>query len=211
MARPITFDRNHVLQQAINVFWLQGYTATSIKNLVDATGLQPGSLYAAFGDKRGLFLAALDAYFDDMKKKLFDVLHSDKAPLERLRAFFTQLIEESTEDQDRKGCLLINTLSEIPVQHEDINSRLQQMFAEVEQELKQLLTEAQNADELSADQDPTVLTKFLVSGIFGLRLYNKTGADSASLQAIVDQLLSPFSSLATHGKADNHRKPGLAH
>ncbi|MGR9101283.1 MAG: TetR/AcrR family transcriptional regulator, partial [Gammaproteobacteria bacterium] len=58
MARPIEFDRNHVLKQAIRVFWLKGYHAASVKNLTDATGLLPGSLYAAFGDKRGLFLAA---------------------------------------------------------------------------------------------------------------------------------------------------------
>jgi len=57
MARPIEFDREEVLQKAIGVFWQKGYSATSIKNLVEATGLQPGSIYAAFGDKRGLFFS----------------------------------------------------------------------------------------------------------------------------------------------------------
>lgn len=190
MARPIAFDRPHVLQQAINVFWLRGYTATSIKNLVSATGLQPGSLYAAFGDKRGIFLAALDAYFDMLKTCLLGVLHNDKAPLLRLRAFFEQLVQESYEDTDRKGCLLINTLSEIPVQDEEINARLQQMFAEVERELKQVLLEAQCGGELSSDQDPETLAKYLLTGIFGLRLFNKMHPDRENLQTIVDQLLS---------------------
>ena len=189
MARPIAFDRKHVLEQAIRVFWLQGYAGTSIKNLVDATGLQPGSLYAAFGDKRGLFLAALDAYFETMKQTLLGVLHSDKPPFERLSAFFNQLVRESCEDPERKGCLLINTLSEIPVHDAEINSRLQRMFAEVEVELKQIVIECQSSGQMSDRQDPAMLSKFLVSGIFGLRLYNKTQPDAVVLQAIVDHLL----------------------
>lgn len=190
MARPIAFDRDHVLQQAIDVFWLRGYTATSIKNLVNATGLQPGSLYAAFGDKRGLFLAALDAYFSALKKSLFNVLHSNDDPLQRLRAFFEQLIHESCDDPDRKGCLLINTLSEIPIQDAEINNRLQHMFAEVQRELQQVLSEAQQQGQLASDQNPEALAQYLVTGIFGLRLFNKMQPNRLSLQVIVDQLLS---------------------
>lgn len=190
MARPTTFDRHDVLQQTIQLFWLQGYNNTSIKNLVEATGLQPGSLYAAFGDKRGVFIAALDQYFETMKLNLFAVLHNDKSPIERLTDFFNQLVQESFCDPDRKGCLLINTLSEIPVTDVEINTRLQGMFADVEQELKQLLIEAQTVGHIGKHQDPETLAKFLVTGIFGLRLFNKTQPDSDSLKAIVKHLLS---------------------
>lgn len=190
MARPIAFDRDQVLQQATDVFWLRGYTATSIKNLVNATGLQPGSLYAAFGDKRGLFLAVLDAYFAKLKKSLFKVLHSDDDPLQRLRAFFGQLVQESCDDPDRKGCLLINTLSEIPVQDAEINTRLQQMFAEVQWELQQVLIDAQRQGRLASNQNPEALAQYLVTGIFGLRLFNKMQPARLDLQGIVDQMLS---------------------
>ena len=190
MARPTNFDRRDVLQKAIQLFWLQGYSNTSIRNLVEATGLQPGSIYAAFGDKRGLFLATLDMYFETMKHDLFVVLHNDKPPIERLTDFFNQLVQESFCDPDRKGCLLINTLSEIPVNDVEINTRLQDMFADVEQELKQLLIEAQTIGHIGKHQDPETLAKFLVTGIFGLRLFNKTQPDSDSLNAIVKHLLS---------------------
>jgi len=190
MARPTNFDRSDVLQQAIQLFWVQGYSNTSIKNLVAVTGLQPGSLYAAFGDKRGLFLAALDMYFETMKHDLFAALHNDKPPIERLTDFFNQLVQESYCDPERKGCLLINTLSEIPVNDVEINTRLQAMFSEVEQELKQLLIEAKTLGHISEHQDPETLAKFLVTGIFGLRLFNKTQPDSDSLQAIVRHLLT---------------------
>jgi TetR/AcrR family transcriptional repressor of nem operon len=190
MARPIEFDRNQVLQKAIPLFWLKGYQATSIKNLVDATGLQPGSLYSAFGDKRGLFLAALDAYFEGLKQHLFGLLRGNNPPIERLEAFFQQLVQESYCDPDRKGCLLINTLSEIPVQDTEINTHLQKMFAEVELELKAILVEYQALNPLSGQQNPGKLAKFLMTGIFGLRLFNKTQPDAASLHAIVAMLMS---------------------
>ena len=190
MARPIAFDRTYVLQQAIQLFWLQGYSNTSIKNLVSVTGLQPGSLYAAFGDKRGLFLAALDVYFENMKHNLFAALHNGKPPIERLTDFFNQLVQESYCDPERKGCLLINTLSEIPVNDVEINTRLQAMFGEVEQQLKQLLIEAKILGHISEHQDPETLAKLLVTGIFGLRLFNKTQPDLDSLQAIVKHLLT---------------------
>ncbi len=189
MARPVAFDRAYVLQQAINVFWLKGYKATSIKNLVDATGLQPGSLYAAFGDKRGLFLAALDAYFADMRKTILTVLHGNMPPLDRLRAFFAELVRQSCDDPERKGCLLINTLSEIPLQDTEINSRLQRMFAEVERELNGLLAEAIRNGDLP-EQDAEALAKYLVAGIFGLRIFNKMQPDPRSLEDVADRLLS---------------------
>ncbi|WP_349431227.1 TetR family transcriptional regulator C-terminal domain-containing protein [Methylomarinum sp. Ch1-1] len=146
--------------------------------------------YAAFGDKRGLFLASLDAYFANLKKSLFNVLHSDDDPLQRLRAFFEQLVQESCNDPDRKGCLLINTLSEIPVQDAEINARLQRMFTEVRRELQQVLSEAQRQGRLASKQNPEALAQFLVTGIFGLRLFNKMQPDRLDLQIIVDQLLS---------------------
>ncbi|MGR9074198.1 MAG: TetR/AcrR family transcriptional regulator [Gammaproteobacteria bacterium] len=190
MARPIEFDRNHVLKQAIRVFWLKGYHAASIKNLTDATGLLPGSLYAAFGDKRGLFLAALDAYFDAMKHTMVAALHEDKPPDLRLALFFDRLVSESCDDPDRKGCLLINTLSEIPIQDAEINSRLQRMFDEIERELKTVLTECREQGLMNEQLDPGTIAKFLMTGIFGLRLYNKTQPDAAILGSVVDRLLA---------------------
>ena len=139
MARPIEFDREEVLRKAIGIFWQKGYSGTSIKNLVEATGLQPGSLYAAFGDKRGLFLAAIDGYFDDMQRRIFTLLHTDQTPIVRIETFFNRLVSDSVTDEQRKGCFLVNTLLEIPVHDQEINSRLQTMFGEVENEFRDVL------------------------------------------------------------------------
>ena len=62
MARPREFDSNAALENAMQVFWAKGYKATSLRNICASTGLGRSSLYAAFGDKRGLYLKALDRY-----------------------------------------------------------------------------------------------------------------------------------------------------
>ena len=79
MSRPTKFDREQVLQQAMQAFWQRGYAATSVRDLVEATGLLPGSLYATFGGKRGLFLASLDLYFGNSRRRLDATLGADGA------------------------------------------------------------------------------------------------------------------------------------
>ncbi|MDD5277135.1 MAG: TetR/AcrR family transcriptional regulator [Methylovulum sp.] len=189
MARPIEFDREAVLQKATGVFWQKGYSAASIKNLVEATGLQPGSLYAAFGDKRGLFLAAMDSYFEDMKRLIFSLLHTDQVAIVRIETFFNRLVNDSMADEHRKGCFLVNTLLEIPVHDQEINSRLQTMFGQVENEFRDVLKEHIASGEFDGKQSPEELARFLVAGIYGLRVFNKTQPDIFALKSIVDNLL----------------------
>ncbi|MGR8981793.1 MAG: TetR/AcrR family transcriptional regulator [Gammaproteobacteria bacterium] len=204
MARPIEFDREEVLRKAIGVFWQKGYGGASIKDLVEATGLQPGSLYAAFGDKRGLFLAALDGYFKDMKRMIVGILHTDQPALVRVETFFDRLIGDSVADGQRKGCLLVNTLLEIPVHDREINSRLQAMFGEVEKEFRGVLKEHIESGGSDAKQSPEALARFLLAGIYGLRVFNRTQPDRMALKSIVDNLLSVL-----QGQPCNNSRPDI--
>lgn len=189
MARPIEFDREDVLRKAIGVFWQKGYSATSIRSLVDATGLQPGSIYAAFGDKRGLFLAAIDCYFEEMKHMIASMLHTDQPAIVRIETFFNCLVRDSIADEHHKGCFLVNTLLEIPVHDREINIRLQSMFGVVENEFRDVLKEHMASIEFDSRQSPEELARFLVTGIYGLRVFNKTQPGILALQSIADNLL----------------------
>ena len=93
MARPKAFDEEVVLDRAVEVFWAKGYEATSIQDLVDAMGIQRGSLYATFGGKHQLFLTALDRYGEVVVKKLLAILESKPSALESIEQFFAQLVE----------------------------------------------------------------------------------------------------------------------
>lgn len=203
MPRPIAFDRDDVLHRAMSVFWRQGYSATSIKDLTAATDLQPGSLYGTFHNKRALFIAALEAYFARTRQRIRECLQADGSPLGRLRGFFDMLIEEAVADPHRKGCLLVNTLLEMPAEDREINRRVSDMFVEVETEFEHVLREAQARGELPADKDPAALARMLVAGIYGLRVYHKTCPDGRILREIVANLFTALDSPGNRG-SKNH-------
>src|SRR3954453_23402261 len=106
MARTKEFDREAALELALNLFWKQGYEATSIGQLVDATGVQRQSLYDTFTDKHGLYVAALDLYAQRISASLRETLSGRGSPLTRLRRVFRSVASEG------KGCMLVNSAVE---------------------------------------------------------------------------------------------------
>jgi len=190
MARPQEFEYDQVLNSAMQLFWRKGYMSTSIKDLTEVTNLQPGSLYGTFKNKRSLFLQSLDFYFLNLYTSINNILHSNKAPLERIYSFFDYFITQAESDNDRKSCLLVNTLLEIPAEDEEINILVREMFNKIENEFSNVLLEAQDKGDLKKETDTDALAKMLMSGIFGLQVYNKMQPDQQGLKKIIHNLLS---------------------
>jgi len=190
MARPQAFDHQQVLTDAMQLFWRQGYASTSMKELTEATQLQPGSLYGAFKNKRNLFLLALDHYFSELQNAVSALLDSGSPPLSRIREFFDHLLKQSQDDGDMKGCLLVNTLLETPVDDIEINQRVSDMLQQIESEFCKVLQQAKDNGELAVDKVPKELAQLLITGIFGLRVYNRMKKDSSAMKNIVENLLS---------------------
>jgi len=190
MARPQEFEYDEVLNSAMQLFWRKGYATTSIKDLTNATNLQPGSLYGTFKNKRSLFLQSLDFYFVNLYKSITKILQSESAPLERINNFFDYFIKEAKNDNNRKSCLLVNTLLEIPPEDREINKLVSDMFIKIENEFSKVLLEAQIKGDLDKKSEPQALAKMLVSGIFGLQVYNRMQPDQQGLKKIINNLLS---------------------
>ncbi len=190
MARPISFDKESVLDRAVSVFWENGYNATSISDLVDATGLLRGSLYAAFKSKHGLYIAAIDHYFEQLNKTSFQLLLAPKPPLDCITDFFNHLVEESRRDKNFKGCLLANTLLEIPVDDEEVNKQVSDMTDNLSRMFKQLLSQAKAEHTLYKKSNVDELSEYLVASVYGLRVYNKTRPGTKKLKALVTTILS---------------------
>jgi len=190
MARPVEFDREKALHDAMLQFWRRGYHETSVRDLTEATQLKPGSLYGAFDNKRTLFLRSLDCYSNELKQFVDSMLRSDEPPLVRIGLFFEHLLGETAGDLEGKGCLLVNTLLETPVEDEAVNQRVSSALAYVEQSFREVLAEALERGELASGKDPSRLARFLMAGIFGLRVYSKMRSQREELDGIVDSLLS---------------------
>ena len=113
MPRTIEFDRQDVLFKAMALFNEKGYTASSVQNLLDAMALNRGSLYAAFGDKRTLYLEALDLYEQLAVDGFEAFLATGDSPLENIHAFFDIAFLGLTQEQLRAGWLFVNTIAEM--------------------------------------------------------------------------------------------------
>ena len=190
MARPASFDREQVLGRATEAFWDHGYGATSISQLVEATKLQPGSLYAAFDSKQGLFLAALDFYATRSLQRLRGALDGAADPLQGIHRFFGQLVRASAESKRPRGCLLVNTVLEVGRHDPEVQARLKAHLAEIESVFVAALEKAQVQGLLAADRSPKSLARFLMITIWGLRVLSGVDADAKQARLVVEQALS---------------------
>ncbi len=176
----------------MRVFWRYGYASTSIQRLGSQMSLHPGSLYGAFKNKRQLFLEALELYFERSSKQLKEQLASGDGPLEGIHCFFSRLVDQMLDETSIKGCLMINTATELAEEGDDevIRQRLDQMFKSHEQQFFQVLVAAQNCGELAKEKSPDELARLLLVGVRGLRVYSQTRPTRSELEGVVRQLLS---------------------
>ena len=113
MPRAKKFDEKEVLSKAMNLFWKQGYSATSIQDLVSHLGINRASLYDTYGGKEQLFLSAFEQYRNTNTEGTAKFLEAHPNVKEGFRALFAQAIDESLSDEDKKGCFVVNTTTEL--------------------------------------------------------------------------------------------------
>ena len=189
MARPTRYEREDVLEKAVQAFWDQGYCATSIARLVEATELQPGSLYAAFGSKEALFLEALDHYGARSAARIERFLSGAESPLDGVRHYLRQLAATVSNPRVQRSCLLVNTVLELAQRNKAVRAQVNRQFDMIEALFRRALEAAQARGELAPEKDPRALASFLMASIWGLRVLAGTGPAPERAHVVVDQLL----------------------
>lgn len=184
MGRPRKFDENQVLESVREQFWNRGYAATSVQDLMGATGLGKGSLYGAFGDKRQLFLQVLDSYRDEQLNSVRTILTGPGTAMERLTCFIEGAAKGFTEDPQRRGCFMVNSTSELHSQEPDVASRARTTYQAVEDLLIACVKEAQREEVLDPDVDPQALGRLLLAVTQGIEFLAKTNMDGSALLQI---------------------------
>ena len=185
MPRTRTFDEQAVIADAMTVFWRKGYEATSIDDLVQATGINRASMYGTFGSKEGLLLAALDHYVLAINRERLKLLQGKGTVRECLNAYFDSLIAFSTGDGRGLGCLLTNTAIELSPRNARIRKKLKAIFEHVEGAFRRLVERGQAAGEIAPDKDPRALAHFLLTTVQGLRVIARTDADPECMRQTV--------------------------
>ncbi|MFO0624810.1 MAG: TetR family transcriptional regulator [Polyangiales bacterium] len=187
MARPREFEEDDVLERALALFWSRGYDATSVQDLVDATGLSRASLYGAFGDKDALFRRVLDRYIH--RASPLGALDPARPAPEALRALLRAWVEGACDDRGPRGCFLLvsATSGADTAQAREI---LAASVADTERRLTAYLRERQAAGELPARRDPRDLARLLVVTQQGIASMARVGLDRALLRAAAKEALA---------------------
>ena len=190
MARHKAFDPQAALAKALDIFWHQGYEGTSMQDLVVHMGISRSSLYDTFGDKRGLFLAVLAYYEQEVVSQLLAPLKHPGTPRQQIRQVFYQAIDMALTDSLRQGCLICNTAVELGPHDHDITARVASNLARIEAAFAATLTHAHTTDEIKTPYQPRALARYLTNSLVGLRVLAKVLPSRATLEEIVEVTLA---------------------
>ena len=189
MARPREFDADAALDQAMELFWSNGYEATSLDDLCEVTQLSRSSFYATFGSKRNLLLRSVDRYVEQRNPRLAAILAQPLPIRDAFAALARQFIDQIVAGPGRRGCFLGNCAAELPRSNRAALARVRQGFASTEATFRDALIRAKSRGELPKSADVNALARFLMCGFQGLRLIGKVNADRANLRDIADTML----------------------
>ena len=142
------FDVDQALAKAMQAFWARGYEATSMQDLVTCMGLNRGSLYATFGDKRSLFIQALRHYRTVHLHDWVAALSRAHGPRDTIIAAFDQAIATVVEGGSRDGCLLVNTALELSPHDEEVSEFVSACLIEMEAFFRNTIEHGQAAGEI---------------------------------------------------------------
>jgi len=187
MPRAKEFDPEAVLEQAMELFWEQGFEATSAQDLVDCTGLNRSSLYNTFGSKQELYLRALD-YYREQDADTFDRLLDQ---FDSARAALRHLLEEArpTDEGHPRGCFLASATVERAHCDEETRERVRQSFEQMRDGFEALVEYGQSRGEFPSDRDPEAVAHALTNTYFGMQTMSKLGLPRAVFGDIVEETL----------------------
>jgi AcrR family transcriptional regulator len=188
MGRPREFNVESALDRALDVFWRNGYEGASIADLTAAMGINPPSLYAAFGNKAELFRRALDRYIEQRTQFWYEALEEPTA-----RGMVEHLLRKSadfvTEKSNPPGCLLVRSAVTCSEAEDAIKRELTARRALGETKLRERLEQARNDGEMPPDLEPKDFARYIMTVLEGMSLRAAGGATRKELHLIADMAL----------------------
>lgn len=180
--RPREFDQDEVLDSLLEVFWTQGFEATSIADLVEATGLNKSSLYNCFGSKEGLFAAAVERYIDMRSATLVSLADDGTQGLDGILALLDMQESQVAGDRGHMGCLVVNTATELGLKDEAFAEMARRFRSELRSAIATMFGKAEEMGEIGAGRSATY-TEILVAFAMSLGVITRGGATADELAA----------------------------
>jgi len=174
MARLREFDYEKVLDGGLQLFWREGYEATSLDDLLEKTGLSKSSFYGAFGSKHEMLLASLDRYIDTVLKANIDDLRRGP-PREAIIRSFEKILGFQPSS---KTCFLQVCAIELGGQDRLVRMRVRLGLELFQEAYRDAIVRGQEAGEFAADADARVISTFLVANLYGLQVLGRANIEA---------------------------------
>jgi TetR/AcrR family transcriptional repressor of nem operon len=170
MGRPRKLEPEVILEIAMDVFWEKGYEATSVADILKATGLHKGSLYQTFGDKKKLFIACLENYQAQMFQKNKEMIESTHDPIEGLKKALYEMLSLSCTQSEcgKKGCMAVNTIVETAPHDDEIRAVLEKNEEKFQRFMIELLLKAKEEFNYQLKFPPEIIFGMLMTFMCGL-------------------------------------------
>lgn len=189
MPRIEEFDRDQVLQKAMNVFWEKGYNGASMQDLVDATTLNRSSIYNSFGSKLELYQATLRHYQKNGNAYFQKALLKAKSPLEAIQFIFEGFIPEIIHNEKENGCFVNNCKSEMVNQDEDVRKWLLNTQEHTLSIFRGLIEDGQEQGTINRNQNVESYTYYVFNAFQGFRMTGILVKDGKILRQLVDSII----------------------
>ena len=184
LGRPREFDIDRALESATRQFWVAGYEATSMAELLAVMNLSKSSLYQTFGSKEALFIRCLDYFQTSMAANLSSQLQSSDSPMQFLADYLESVIDEASAKSARKGCLLVNTANELAQRSPAVREAVARGGEKMIRVFVEALEQALARGEIHSPQSLEELARYYFSSVSGLRTMVKAGASREELEPI---------------------------
>ncbi|MDZ7827410.1 MAG: TetR family transcriptional regulator [Gammaproteobacteria bacterium] len=193
MSRTAIHDRDVSVDRAVRLFWERGWHATSLKDIQRVLDMRPGSIYAAFGSKAGLFEAALDRYSQEMSDEFATVVAAAGGPLEGVRSYLREVARACAgAGPDGRwptpGCMLVKTMLELGDEDAELRARAERVLAAVEDHLTALLRQARERGDLVPEARPRRLARLIQAQIMGLRAFARRRVPGRALTELGEDM-----------------------
>ncbi len=190
MARPREFDEEGVLDAAVECFWANGYEGASIRELAASMGIAGASLYNAFGDKHELFRRALTRYVELSFQDRVRRFEGHLPPRQAIGAFFEEIVARSLADERRQGCMLVNSVFELPLHDDAAQAAIADVVKQIEAFFRRCVVAGQADGTIAAAEPPEDLARLLLGALMGIRVLARVRPERELLEGIVRPIMN---------------------
>ena len=183
--KPLSFDREKVLSEALTLFWQKGFHNTGMSQLLAHLGIQRQSFYNTFGSKEKIYLEAVTLYAQDVNEEIIAVLDQPGNPLDNVRQVL-DMEREMVPGADAKGCLLGNAMAEFGTDHPKVSALLKEKIGQLEKAYTRTFSKAIQMGLLPETKDPSAMAQTLIAMTQGMALLSRLGYGEEMVFGVVN-------------------------